>query len=48
MVIYGVPNSNENDSENAVRTAIEMQEKLIEFNYDNISKNHQSNLEIDA
>jgi len=32
MVIYGVPNSNENDSENAVRTAIEMQEKLIEFN----------------
>lgn len=32
MVIYGVPKSNQNDSENAVCTAIEMQEKLIEFN----------------
>ena len=32
MVIYGVPKSNDNDSENAVLTAVEMQEKLIEFN----------------
>jgi len=32
MVIYGAPNSTEKDTENAVLTAIEMQEKLIEFN----------------
>lgn len=34
MVIYGVPKSNIQDSENAVLTAIEMQEKLIAFNQD--------------
>ena len=32
MVIYGAPNSTDKDTENAVLTAIEMQEKLIEFN----------------
>ncbi|MFM6995092.1 MAG: adenylate/guanylate cyclase domain-containing protein [Sediminibacterium sp.] len=32
MVIYGVPNASTTDTENAVKTAIEMQEKLIEFN----------------
>ena len=32
MVIYGAPNSTDQDTENAVLTAIEMQEKLIEFN----------------
>ena len=32
MVIYGAPNSTGKDTENAVLTAIEMQEKLIEFN----------------
>jgi PAS domain S-box-containing protein len=32
MVIYGVPNASLVDTENAVKTAIEMQEKLIEFN----------------
>ena len=36
MVIYGAPNATENDTENAVFTAIEMQEKLIEFNQDRI------------
>ncbi|MEI6189520.1 MAG: adenylate/guanylate cyclase domain-containing protein [Chitinophagia bacterium] len=36
MVIYGAPNSTEQDTENAVLTAIEMQEKLIEFNQDRI------------
>ena len=36
MVIYGAPNSTEEDTENAVLTAIEMQEKLIEFNQDRI------------
>ena len=34
MVIYGVPKSNIQDSQNAVLTAIEMQEKLIAFNQD--------------
>lgn len=34
MVIYGVPKLNSQDSENAVLTAIEMQEKLIAFNQD--------------
>lgn len=32
MVIYGAPNSTDKDTENAVLTAIEMQEKLIHFN----------------
>jgi adenylate cyclase len=32
MVNYGVPNATGNDTENAVYTAIEMQEKLIDFN----------------
>jgi class 3 adenylate cyclase/predicted metal-dependent HD superfamily phosphohydrolase len=36
MVIYGAPNSTEQDTENAVLTAIEMQEKLIQFNQDRI------------
>ena len=36
MVIYGAPNATEKDTENAVLTAIEMQEKLIEFNQDRI------------
>ena len=36
MVIYGAPNSTEKDTENAVLTAIEMQEKLIEFNQQRI------------
>ena len=36
MVIYGAPNSSEKDTENAVLTAIEMQEKLIEFNQQRI------------
>ncbi len=36
MVIYGVPNATGNDTENAVYTAIEMQEKLIEFNQQRI------------
>jgi len=36
MVIYGAPNSTDQDTENAVRTAIEMQEKLIEFNQQRI------------
>ena len=36
MVIYGVPNATEQDTENAVLTAIEMQEKLIQFNQDRI------------
>lgn len=36
MVIYGAPNSTDQDTENAVCTAIEMQEKLIEFNQQRI------------
>jgi len=36
MVIYGAPNSTDKDTENAVLTAIEMQEKLIEFNQQRI------------
>ena len=36
MVIYGAPNATEQDTENAVLTAIEMQEKLIQFNQDRI------------
>ena len=36
MVIYGAPNASEKDTENAVLTAIEMQEKLIEFNQNRI------------
>ncbi len=36
MVNYGVPNATGNDTENAVYTAIEMQEKLIEFNQQRI------------
>jgi len=36
MVIYGAPNSSDKDTENAVLTAIEMQEKLIEFNQQRI------------
>jgi len=36
MVIYGAPNVKEQDTENAVLTAIEMQEKLIDFNQDRI------------
>lgn len=36
MVIYGAPKSTEKDTENAVRTAIEMQEALIQFNQDRI------------
>jgi adenylate cyclase len=36
MVIYGAPNSTDQDTENAVLTAIEMQEKLIEFNQQRI------------
>ena len=36
MVIYGAPNSTEQDTENAVLTAIEMQEKLIAFNQQRI------------
>jgi PAS domain S-box-containing protein len=36
MVIYGAPNSTNKDTENAVLTAIEMQEKLIEFNQQRI------------
>lgn len=36
MVIYGAPKSTEKDTENAVRTAIEMQEALIQFNLDRI------------
>lgn len=36
MVIYGAPNSTDKDTENAVFTAIEMQEKLIEFNQQRI------------
>ncbi len=36
MVIYGAPNSTEQDTENSVLTAIEMQEKLIQFNQDRI------------
>jgi len=36
MVIYGAPNSTDIDTENAVLTAIEMQEKLIEFNQQRI------------
>jgi len=35
-VIYGAPNSTDQDTENAVLTAIEMQEKLIEFNQQRI------------
>ena len=34
MVIYGVPKPTHQDSENAVLTAVEMQEKLITFNQD--------------
>lgn len=40
MVIYGAPNSTEKDTENAVLTAIEMQEKLIEFNQRRIINSH--------
>lgn len=36
MVIYGAPNSTDKDTENAVLTAIEMQERLIEFNQQRI------------
>ena len=36
MVIFGAPIANEDDTKNAVLTAIEMQEKLIEFNQDRI------------
>ena len=36
MVIYGAPNATPQDTENAVLTAIEMQEKLIQFNQDRI------------
>jgi class 3 adenylate cyclase/predicted metal-dependent HD superfamily phosphohydrolase len=36
MVNYGVPNATGNDTENAVYTAIEMQEKLIDFNQQRI------------
>ncbi len=36
MVIYGAPNSTDQDTENAVLTAIEMQERLIEFNQQRI------------
>ena len=36
MVIYGAPNATEQDTKNAVLTAIEMQEKLIQFNQDRI------------
>ncbi len=36
MVIYGAPNATLQDTENAVLTAIEMQEKLIQFNQDRI------------
>jgi adenylate cyclase len=36
MVIYGAPNATDRDTENAVLTAIEMQEKLIEFNQNRI------------
>ncbi len=36
MVIYGAPNATEQDTENAVLTAIEMQEMLIQFNQDRI------------
>jgi len=36
MVIFGAPIANEADTKNAVLTAIEMQEKLIEFNQDRI------------
>jgi adenylate cyclase len=36
MVIYGAPNSTDKDTENAVLTAIEMQEKLIAFNQQRI------------
>jgi PAS domain S-box-containing protein len=36
MVIYGAPNAAPQDTENAVLTAIEMQEKLIQFNQDRI------------
>jgi adenylate cyclase len=36
MVIYGAPNATTQDTENAVLTAIEMQEKLIQFNQDRI------------
>ena len=36
MVIYGAPNATEKDTENALLTAIEMQEKLIEFNQNRI------------
>ena len=36
MVIYGAPISTEKDTENAVLTAIEMQERLIEFNQQRI------------
>ena len=36
MVIYGAPISTEKDTENALLTAIEMQEKLIEFNLQRI------------
>lgn len=41
MVIYGAPNSTEKDTENAVLTAIEMQEKLIEFNQQRIIHSKQ-------
>jgi adenylate cyclase len=36
MVIFGAPIANDADTKNAVLTAIEMQEKLIEFNQDRI------------
>ncbi len=41
MVIYGAPNSTDKDTENAVLTAIEMQEKLIEFNQQRIIHSKQ-------
>ncbi len=36
MVIFGAPIAHQSDTENAVKTAIEMQEKLIEFNQNRI------------
>ena len=47
MVIYGAPNSSEKDTENAVLTAIEMQEKLIEL-YQQREQNRARDLMPDA